>query len=63
MTDEQIAALVNAEAVMTLAHIIGMMTTNKIRESDGIALAYREESFFYARDDLDAVLHKFNLKP
>ena len=62
MTDEQVAAIINARAMMAFAEVNKMIAANQKRESEGLAQAYGEESFAYIRDDLEKALDEFNLR-
>jgi len=61
MTDEQVAAWINAKSVMAHAVIQGMIAENQRRESEGCAQAYDANSFFEVRDELEKKLLEFNM--
>jgi hypothetical protein len=61
MTDEQLAAFINAQSVIALATIQAMVAENQRREAEGNAQAYDSSSFFAVRDEIEDVLRKLNM--
>lgn len=59
--DMLLAAEINARSVSALGIIQGMIAENQKRLSDGMSLAYSEQSFFSVSEDLEGFLAKHNI--
>ena len=59
--DDVMVAEIRARTVMAEIEMQGMIAANGKRISEGLALAYSEESFQYLRDDLGAFLDRCNI--